>query len=96
MSELTINLKIANRSYTVKIDRNDEEDIRKAADRLNKAVLLYKNKYPITEDGPKEQDYLACAAIHLLTKAVRFEKRMNNLELDQLVGNIDEFLEGED
>jgi cell division protein ZapA (FtsZ GTPase activity inhibitor) len=95
MSELTINLKIANRSYTININRDDEEDIRKAADLINKAILLYKNKYPLKEDGPKEQDYLACAAVHLISKALRFERKIKDAELEDMVKDIDEILKEE-
>jgi len=90
--ELTINLKIANRLYPIKINRDDEEDIRKAANLINEVVLLYKEKYQNSQDAPiSEQDYLACAITHLALKLVRFRKNVG--DIGEVLSDFEDILE---
>ncbi len=56
--KLSIRINVADRYYPLKIDRNDEEDIRRAAKMINEKVLQYKQKY-VDKDI---QDFLALSS----------------------------------
>ena len=55
--KLSININIADRMYPLRIDRKDEENIRKAAKIINDKVVQYKQKYASKD----LQDWLAMA-----------------------------------
>ena len=63
---LSIRINIADRYYPLKIDRNDEEKIRKAARTINEKVLQYKQKYTDKDT----QDFLAMAALQFVMKVI--------------------------
>ncbi|MBS0010033.1 MAG: cell division protein ZapA [Bacteroidales bacterium] len=56
---LSIRVNVADRYYPLKIGRDEEERIRKAARMINEKVLQYKQKY-VDKDI---QDFLAMAAL---------------------------------
>lgn len=64
--KLSIRINIADRYYPLKIDRNDEEKIRKAARTINEKVLQYKQKYTDKDT----QDFLAMAALQFVIKVI--------------------------
>ena len=91
--KLSIRVNVADRYYPLKIDRDNEEDIRKAARLINEKVLQYKQKY-VDKDI---QDFLAMASLQYVIKMLELE---NNLEkkdmsesLKELRSFIDEVLE---
>ncbi len=90
--KLSIKVNIAERYYPLKIDRVDEEKIRKAARTINEKVLLYKQKY-IDKDT---QDFLAMAALQFVIKLMEDEglKVSSDFEesLDELNLEIEAFL----
>jgi len=57
--KLSIRINVADRYYPLKVNRDEEEDIRKAARMINEKVLQYKQKY-VDKDI---QDFLAMAAL---------------------------------
>ena len=67
----SIRINIADRYYPLKIERSDEEKIRKAAKLINDKVLQYKQKY-VDKDV---QDFLAMAALQYVIKVLDFEGR---------------------
>jgi cell division protein ZapA len=69
--KLSINVNIADRYYPLKVDRADEEKIRKAAKLINEKVLQYKQRY----SDKDVQDFLAMAALQYVTKYVELEKK---------------------
>lgn len=71
--KLSISLNIADRYYPLKIDRREEEKIRKAAKLINDKVLQYKQKYAEKD----EQDFLAMAALQFVTKVIESEDRVD-------------------
>ncbi|MBL7110531.1 MAG: cell division protein ZapA [Bacteroidales bacterium] len=90
--KLSIRINIADRYYPLKIERGDEEKIRKAAKLINEKVLQYKQKY-IDKDI---QDFLAMAALQYVIKALETEQQIEtdnlkedlndlNKELDQIL-----------
>jgi cell division protein ZapA (FtsZ GTPase activity inhibitor) len=64
--KLSIRVNVADRYYPLKIDRIDEEKIRKAAKMINEKVLQYKQKYTDKDI----QDFLAMAALQYVIKVL--------------------------
>jgi cell division protein ZapA len=60
--ELTINITIAERRYPMRIKRNDEEKIRKAAKIINDRILQYRKMYT----GKDTQDFMAMSALQFV------------------------------
>ena len=90
--KLSIRVNIAERFYPLKIDRKDEENIRKAAKMINEKVLQYNQRY----NDKDTQDFLAMAALQYVIKVIDFENK-NNLEpvfneLEQLNEQIEELI----
>jgi len=67
--KLSIRINIADRYYPLKIDRNDEERIRKAARQINEKVIQYKQRY----SDKDTQDFLAMAALQFVLKNIDSE-----------------------
>ncbi|MFA6403664.1 MAG: cell division protein ZapA [Salinivirgaceae bacterium] len=68
--KLTIRVNIVDRYYPQKIDRKDEEKIRKAAKKINDTVTQYQKLYG-NKDG---QDFLAMVALQFVTRLVEAEE----------------------
>jgi len=90
--KLSIRVNVADRYYPLKINREDEEDIRKAARMINEKVLQYKQKY-IDKDI---QDFLAMAALQYVIKLLELENNKEKgditLSIRELVKEIDTVL----
>lgn len=69
--KLSIRINIADRYYPLKIDRKDEEKIRRAAKLINEKVLQYKKRYTDKDT----QDFLAMAALQYVIKTLDFEEK---------------------
>ncbi len=81
--KLSIRINIADRYYPLKIERTDEEKIRKAAKLINDKVLQYKQKY-VDKDI---QDFLAMAALQYVIRVLDTENRN---DLSPITGEIRE------
>lgn len=80
--KLTIRVNIVDRQYPLKIDRKDEETLRKAAKKINDTVLQYKKIYT-DKDG---QDFLAMAALQFVTKLLEHEEQKDLIPfIEQMV-----------
>lgn len=66
MSELSIRVNIAGRTYPLTIDTEEEEQVRKAARQIDEKINELKNQYAVND----MQDYLAMVALELSTKAL--------------------------
>ncbi len=77
--KLAIKVQIAERFYPLKIDRSEEERIRKAAKLINDRLLQYKQRY--TDKDP--QDFLAMAALQFVIQLLDCESKQNFLSLEQ-------------
>lgn len=82
-SKLTIKVNIVDRIYPLKIEREEEEKIRKAAKKINNTVLQYKKIYSDKDD----QDFLAMAALQFVTKVV---EQQGNREIEQVIESLKE------
>lgn len=67
MSDLSIKVNIAGRSYPLTIDRNEEEMIRKAAKMVDDSVRKFQESYAVKD----RQDLLAMTALNYATKALQ-------------------------
>jgi len=91
--KLSIRINIADRFYPLKIDRTDEEKIRKASKKINDTLFQYKQKGFTDKD---DQDFLAMVALQFVTKLVEYED-MENIspvieELKEVEKELDEYL----
>lgn len=92
--KLSIRVNIADRYYPLKIEREDEEKIRKAAKLINDKVFQYKTKYADKDI----QDFLAMAALQFVIRLIEIEDKQEDVslisklqklndELDHIVNN---------
>ncbi|HOU95395.1 MAG TPA: cell division protein ZapA [Bacteroidales bacterium] len=90
--KLYIRVNVADRYYPLKVEREDEEKIRRAAKMINEKVLLYKQKY----SDKDIQDFLAMTALQFVIKLIDEEEKLSNdylpAALSELTGKIDSVL----
>jgi cell division protein ZapA (FtsZ GTPase activity inhibitor) len=84
--KLSIRVNIADRYYPLKVERENEEKIRKAARMINDKVLQYKQRYTDKD----VQDFLAMAALQYVIKLTEEEEK---LEDDYLPDTIKELIQ---
>ena len=87
--KLSIRINVADRYYPLKIERKDEEKIRKATRLINEKVLQYKQRYQEKD----AQDFLAMAALQFVTRLMEMEERNDMLPLEQKLQDLNEELE---
>ena len=87
--KLTIRVSIADRYYPLTIKKVEEEQVRKAAKRINDTVLQYKKLYA-DKDG---QDFLAMAVLQYVTKLTEFEEKQNIAPFVEQIKEIDKELD---
>ena len=81
--KLSIRVNVADRYYPLKVEREDEEKIRRAARMINEKVLQYKQRYTDKD----VQDFLAMAALQYVIRLIDEEEKLSN---DYLPGAIKE------
>ncbi len=84
--KLSIKVNLAERYYPLKIDRDDEEKIRRAARLINEKVLQYKQKYADKDT----QDFLAMAALQFVIKVMETEDQMDMTPFEEKVKEMSE------
>jgi cell division protein ZapA (FtsZ GTPase activity inhibitor) len=87
--KLSIKVNVADRYYPLKIDRRDEEKIRKAARMINEKVLQYRQKYADKDT----QDFLAMAALQFVTKIIEYDQKFDVAPLEENIRELNEELE---
>lgn len=91
--KLSIRVNIADRYYPLKVERENEEKIRKAARMINEKVLQYKQRY----SDKDVQDFLAMASLQYVIKLNEDEERLISDKLPEalreLARKIDDVLE---
>jgi len=85
-NKLSIRVNVADRYYPLKVEREDEEKIRKAARMINEKIQQYKLRYTDKD----VQDFLAMASLQYVIKLTEEEER---LEKDYLPGAIKELIQ---
>ena len=93
MSQLSIKVNIAGRTYPLTIERSEEEMIRKAAENINESIKDLKENYAVKD----MQDLLAMTALQLSTKSNTISKEIEedkvSEELTALYKELSDFLE---
>jgi cell division protein ZapA len=84
--KLSIRVNVADRYYPLKVERENEERIRKAARMINEKVQQYKLRYTDKD----VQDFLAMAALQYVIKLTEEEEK---LEKDYLPGALKELIQ---
>jgi cell division protein ZapA (FtsZ GTPase activity inhibitor) len=87
--KLSIKVNVADRYYPLKIERKDEEKIRKAARLINEKVLQYKQRY-LDKDV---QDFLAMAALQFVTRVIEMENKFDISPLEEQLQDLNEELD---
>ena len=72
--KLSIRVNVADRYYPLKVEREDEEKIRRAARLINEKVLQYKQRYTDKD----VQDFLAMAALQFVIKLSEEEEKISS------------------
>lgn len=86
--KLSIRVNVADRYYPLRVDRDDEERIRKAAKLINDKVLQYKQRY----NDKDVQDFLAMAALQYVIKALEIETTQDATPVLDAVALLDQKL----
>jgi cell division protein ZapA len=84
--KLSIRVNVADRYYPLKVERENEEKIRKAARLINEKVLQYKQRYTDKD----VQDFLAMAALQYV---IRLAEEEEKVEKDYLPGALNEMID---
>jgi cell division protein ZapA len=79
---LSIKVQVSERFYPLKIKRQDEEKIRKAAKLINDRVLQYKQRYTDKDT----QDFMAMAALQFVINLQDCEQQQNVVSLEEELG----------
>jgi cell division protein ZapA (FtsZ GTPase activity inhibitor) len=91
--KLSIRVNVADRYYPLKVERENEEKVRKAARMINEKVLLYKQRYTDKD----VQDFLAMAALQYVIKLTEEEEKRENDNipdtLNELIMKLESVLE---
>ncbi len=82
--KLSIRVNVADRYYPLKIGRDEEEKIRKAARMINEKVLLYKQKY-VDKDI---QDFLAMAALQYVIQLLDVNRKVDDKDVSHSIREI--------
>ncbi len=88
MDELSIKVVIANRTYPLKINRADEENVRRAASVINEKVSEYEQNFAVRD----KQDLLAMCALHMATESLNVVSGDLKDELNGKITSIDNML----
>ena len=86
--KLSIRVNVADRYYPLKIEKDDEEKIRRAAKMINDKVLMYKQRY-VDKDI---QDFLAMAALQFVIKLIEEEERGSDDDLPKILEELNQKL----
>jgi cell division protein ZapA (FtsZ GTPase activity inhibitor) len=86
--KLSININIADRIYPLRIDRKEEENIRKAAKIINDKVVQYKQRYPSKDI----QDCLAMATLQFVIQKFDNEKQIEYSPIVEELERMNDFL----
>jgi cell division protein ZapA (FtsZ GTPase activity inhibitor) len=94
--KFSIRVNVADRYYPLKVERENEERIRKAARMINEKVLQYKQRYTDKD----VQDFLAMAALQYVIKLTEEEEKLEKDylpdALKELIQKIDSVLDSKE
>ena len=76
MEKIPISVKIAERTYRMTIDPEEEEKVREAAKVINEKIKQYSESYAFNDT----QDLLSMIAIQFATSSLKMEKTVNLMD----------------
>ncbi len=90
MDELTISVTIADRPYRLKIRKEEEERVRKAAKKINERIKQYSENYAFND----RQDLLAMVSLEFANSSMVFEGQLTETdqEVEEKLTEIDNIL----
>ncbi|MDR1356762.1 MAG: cell division protein ZapA [Tannerellaceae bacterium] len=100
-NKFLIHIEIADKTYGLRINRDQEELARKAAKQLKAALGEYRKKYPkSTKDDPKyaegNTDWLAMVALQLSMENLQWKERNDTTpfieKIKQMTGMLEEYM----
>ncbi len=77
--KLTIKVKIIDRYYPIRINRDEEELIRKASEKINETVSQYRTAY--SDKDNDNQDFLSMVCINYVTKFLKNEDKFDDSKI---------------
>nr|AOE11443.1 cell division ZapA family protein [uncultured bacterium] len=77
---LKIKVNIANRSYPLTIERNEEERVRKAVVIIRQAIERFEEKYAVSD----KQDALAMTALQMANQMIVSKNSSTNVNEDEI------------
>lgn len=86
--KLSININIADRMYPLRIDRKEEESIRRAAKIINDKVVQYKQRYPSKDI----QDCLAMATLQFVIQKFDSDRQNEYSPVIEELEHMNDFL----
>ena len=86
--KLSININIADRMYPLRIDRKEEESIRRAAKIINDKVVQYKQRYPSKDI----QDCLSMATLQFVIQKFDSDRQMEYSPVMEELEHLNDFL----
>lgn len=97
MGELSVKVAIANRSYPLRIQKEEEQDILNAAQQINKRMKEIEDNYAVKD----KQDLLAMCALQMLTEnkdhhAVKGSKDTFSKKLNEIDRMLSDYLDAND
>ena len=84
--KLSIRVNVADRYYPLKVEREDEEKVRRAARMINEKVLQYKQRYTDKD----VQDFLAMAALQYVIRLIEIEDKEGDTTLEEGLKELNE------
>jgi cell division protein ZapA len=90
MPELSITVKISERPYRLKINTDEEENVRKAVSSLNEKINKYAEVYAYKD----RQDLLAMVALQYATTSMSYEatSKVNDIKAVSKLREMDEII----
>lgn len=88
MNELSIRVEIAGRAYPLTVQREEEENVRRAASEISESINRLKTQYPTTD----RQDLLAMAALEVCARALQGARAREFAEASAILGELEAML----
>lgn len=90
MEKLSIKIKISDREYPMKVDPEDEENIRKAGKIINERLRAYREKFGIDD----KQDLMAMVAFDSTVEKLRSEGKSHEIDdnLEQKLASLNQII----
>ena len=87
-NKLSIRLNIADRFYPLKVNRDEEEQLRKAAKLINDRITKYKLKYTSKD----LQDIMSMVILEVVNKNFELEDKLDEMPIINQINEINEEL----